>query len=87
MFADRSGHLHFFFCALFPGITTSLAEVIRALRGPKSKKSRKKFPGASRPRGQKRLKKSKKRSKTSPKTTFFFFRLSQPFFRLFFDLF
>ena len=54
--------------------------------GPKSQKNRKKVAGASRPRGQKRLKKSQKRSKTSQKPPFFdFFNLFFNFFSTFFD--
>ena len=49
--------------------------------GPKSQKSRKKVPGASRPRGQERLKKSRKKVKNESKTTFF--QLFQPFFDFF----
>ena len=49
--------------------------------GPKSQKSRKNVAGASRPRGQKRLKKSRKKVKNESKTTFF--RLFQPFLNFF----
>ena len=61
-----------------------LTDVIRALRARSPKKSRKKVAGASRPRGQKRLKKVEKRSKTSQKQPFFdlfnfFSTFSQPF--------
>ena len=56
-----------------PRITTSLAPY-RGHSGPsglKSQKGRKKVPGASRARGQKRLKKSQKRVKNEWKTTSF----------------
>ena len=60
--------------------TTSLAPgVIRALRARKPKKKRKKVPGASRPRGQKRLKKKSKKGQKRVK--------SNPFFQPFFDFF
>ena len=77
------------FCTIFSDtrLTTSLAPYRghSGPSGPKSQRSRKKVAGASRPRGQRRLKKSRKKVKNESKTTFFstfstFFRLFSTFF-------